>query len=77
MKNEKAISPQQCQTLLHWFSEFEEVVDFIQSKLAEAWCQEVEKRTNGQVVVEYFPGQTLTKARQVYDGVVEGSDTLL
>jgi len=43
----------------------------IQSKLAEAWCQEVEKRTNGQVVVEYFPGQTLTKARQVYDGVVE------
>lgn len=44
----------------------------IQSKLAEAWCQEVEKRTNGQVVVEYFPGQTLTKAKQVYDGVVEG-----
>ena len=26
----------------------------------------------GRVVVEYFPGQTLTKARQVYDGVVEG-----
>jgi TRAP-type C4-dicarboxylate transport system substrate-binding protein len=44
----------------------------IQSKLAEAWCKEVETRTNGQVVVEYFPGQTLTKARQVYDGVVEG-----
>ena len=44
----------------------------IQSKLAEAWCKEVEKRTNGAVVVEYFPGQTLTKARQVYDGVVEG-----
>ena len=44
----------------------------IQSKLAEAWCKEVEERTNGQVVVEYFPGQTLTKAKQVYDGVVEG-----
>jgi TRAP-type C4-dicarboxylate transport system substrate-binding protein len=44
----------------------------IQSKLAEAWCKEVEKRTNGEVVVEYYPGQTLTKARQVYDGVVEG-----
>ena len=44
----------------------------IQSKLAETWCKEVEKRTNGQVVVEYFPGQTLTKAKQVYDGVVEG-----
>lgn len=44
----------------------------IQSKLAEAWCKEVEKRTGGQVVVEYFPGQTLTKATQVYDGVVTG-----
>lgn len=44
----------------------------IQSKLAEAWCQEVEKRTNGEVVVEYYPGQTLSKANQVYDGVVEG-----
>jgi TRAP-type C4-dicarboxylate transport system substrate-binding protein len=48
----------------------------IQSKLAEAWCKEVEKRTNGEVVVEYFPGQTLTKARQVYDGVVEGISDL-
>ncbi len=44
----------------------------IQSKLAEAWCKEVEKRTQGRVVVEYFPGQTLTKAAQVYDGVVTG-----
>ncbi len=44
----------------------------IQSKLAEAWCREVEKRTNGQVKVDYFPGQTLTKANQCYDGVVQG-----
>lgn len=48
----------------------------IQSKLAEAWCKEVEKRTNGRVVVEYFPGQTLTKANQVYDGVVTGLSDL-
>ncbi len=44
----------------------------IQSKLAESWCKEIQKRTNGQVVIEYFPGQTLTKSRQVYDGVVTG-----
>ncbi|MEW5721966.1 MAG: hypothetical protein AB1896_02595 [Thermodesulfobacteriota bacterium] len=42
----------------------------VQSKLAEEWGQEVEKRTEGRVVVEYFPGQTLTKANVVYDGVV-------
>lgn len=44
----------------------------IQSKLAEAWSKEVEARTNGRVKVQYYPGQTLTKARQCYDGVVEG-----
>jgi len=48
----------------------------IQSKLAEAWCKEVEKRTNGRVKVEYYAGQTLTKARQVYDGTVEGLSDL-
>jgi TRAP-type C4-dicarboxylate transport system substrate-binding protein len=44
----------------------------IQSKLAEAWSKEVEKRTGGKVKVEYYAGQTLTKARQCYDGTVEG-----
>ena len=44
----------------------------IQSKLAEQWCHEVEKRTNGTVKIDYFPGGTLTKAKQCYDGVVEG-----
>ncbi|MGA6927699.1 MAG: TRAP transporter substrate-binding protein [Desulfosarcina sp.] len=44
----------------------------VQSELAEAWCKEVEKRTDGQVTVDYFPGGTLTKAQQCYDGTVEG-----
>ncbi len=44
----------------------------VQSKLAESWCQEVEKRTAGKVTVDYFPGGTLTKAQQCYDGAVEG-----
>jgi TRAP-type transport system periplasmic protein len=44
----------------------------IQSILGQKWCDEVEKQTGGQVVVEYYPGQTLTKSKQVYDGVVTG-----
>jgi len=44
----------------------------IQSKLAETWCKEIEKRTDGRVKVIYYPGQTLTKAKQMYDGVVQG-----
>ena len=48
----------------------------IQSKLAEAWCKEVEKRTQGKVKVEYYPGGTLTKAAQCYDGVVTGQSDI-
>jgi len=44
----------------------------IQSHLAQAWCDEVKKRTDGKVFVEYYPGGTLTKSKQVYDGVVSG-----
>ncbi|MGD9211181.1 MAG: TRAP transporter substrate-binding protein [Desulfobacteraceae bacterium] len=44
----------------------------IQSVLAEAWCKEVEKRTNGEVRIAYYPGQTLTDATQTYDGVLKG-----
>ncbi len=42
------------------------------SKLAEAWCEEIEKRTGGKVQIAYYPGQTLTKGTQCYDGVVNG-----
>lgn len=44
----------------------------MQSKLAASWCAEVEKRTNGEVVVKYFPGGTLAKGPQIYDGVASG-----
>jgi TRAP-type C4-dicarboxylate transport system substrate-binding protein len=44
----------------------------IQSQLAESWCKEVEKRTEGRVKVQYFAGQTLTKAKQTYDSIVDG-----
>ncbi len=43
-----------------------------QSVLAEAWCKDVESVTNGKVVIDYYPGQTLAKAPQLYDAVVEG-----
>ena len=36
------------------------------------WAKEIEKRTDGQVKITVFPGGTLTKANQCYDGVVKG-----
>ncbi len=44
----------------------------VQSQLAESWCKEVEKRTQGRIKVQYFAGQTLTKAKTTYDSVVDG-----
>ena len=40
--------------------------------LANEWCKEIEKRTNGAVKIQMFPGGTLTPADQCYDGVVKG-----
>ena len=44
----------------------------IQSQLSEDWCKEVAKRTEGRVTVQYFAGQTLTKAKQTYESVMDG-----
>lgn len=62
--------PAQAQTRLSYSCFFPPT--HVQAKLAEEWCKEVEKRTNGQVVVDFYPGGTLTKAPQTYDGVVQG-----
>lgn len=44
----------------------------IQAKVAEEWAREVEKRTNNRVKITVYAGGTLTKAPQVYEGVVNG-----
>ncbi len=38
----------------------------------ERWAKEVEKRTNGKVVVETYPGGTLLGAKEMMDGVIQG-----
>jgi len=47
-----------------------------QAKAAMDWAKEVEKGTNGKVQITTFPGGTLTKAPQCYDGVVKGISDL-
>lgn len=44
----------------------------VHSQLAESWCREVEKRTNGQIVFNYFPASTLTRPQQTYSAVAKG-----
>ncbi len=44
----------------------------IQCKIAEEWAREVEKRSNGRLKINIFPGGALTKAPQCYEGVING-----
>ncbi|MBN1836445.1 MAG: TRAP transporter substrate-binding protein [Spirochaetales bacterium] len=44
----------------------------LQAQTAEAWAREVESRTKGRVKITMYAGETLTKAPQVYEGVVNG-----
>ena len=48
----------------------------IQSQLVDSWCKEVETRTKGRVSIKHYPGQTLTKAAECYEGVVKGHSDL-
>ncbi len=50
--------------------------DHIQSQLVDSWCREVETRTKGRVNIKHYPGQTLTKAGECYEGVVRGRSDL-
>lgn len=43
-----------------------------QSKICQEFISELEKRTDGRIKVLYFPGGSLLKATQMYEGVVTG-----
>jgi TRAP-type transport system periplasmic protein len=42
------------------------------SVLAAEWAKEIEKRTNGRVVITVHHGGTLTPGDKIYDGVIRG-----
>jgi TRAP-type transport system periplasmic protein len=44
----------------------------IQCITAQAWADEVKKRSNGRIDITVYPGGTLTPAPQCYEGVVNG-----
>ena len=44
----------------------------IETDLIQPWAKEIEEATDGKVKVVSYPGETLLKASDVYDGVVSG-----
>jgi TRAP-type C4-dicarboxylate transport system substrate-binding protein len=43
-----------------------------QSKVLEEFCRDLEKRTGGQVKVDYYGGGSLLRSTAMYDGIVSG-----
>ena len=43
-----------------------------QSTMLEEFCRELEKRTGGQVKVDYYPGQSLLSSTAMFDGILKG-----
>ena len=48
----------------------------VHTKLAIQWAEEIEKRTNGRVKIEVFPGSVLSGASENYDCVANGVSDL-
>ncbi|MEN6350277.1 MAG: TRAP transporter substrate-binding protein [Syntrophomonas sp.] len=44
----------------------------IEMQLVQPWAKAIEEATNGQVKITSYPGETLLKANDIYDGVVKG-----
>lgn len=42
------------------------------ANLADQWCKEVEKRSNGKVKISFHPGGSLAPANQSYEAAVRG-----
>jgi TRAP-type transport system periplasmic protein len=43
------------------------------AQLAQEWCKEVEKRTNGRVKITYYPTNALVPITKTYEAVVTGT----
>ncbi|PPC77654.1 C4-dicarboxylate ABC transporter substrate-binding protein [Pokkaliibacter plantistimulans] len=54
------------------FSHFWPATSAIHKEVFQAWADDVEKASNGELKVQLFPSQTLTKADAAYQGAVNG-----
>jgi TRAP-type transport system periplasmic protein len=61
------------QTVNLSLSHFFPPTHFVNTEMVRQWVEEVEKASNGYIKINVFPGGTLLKAPETYDGVVSGT----
>lgn len=66
-----AVPPLRSQEITLTYAFFAPANTFPAKQMAH-WAEQVNKRTNGKVLVRTFPGGTLLGARDMYDGVTKG-----
>lgn len=66
------VSPAQAQIKLS-YANFVPAIETFPHVQMERWVKEVEKRTNGKVKVDTYPGGTLLHAKNMFDGVAAGT----
>ncbi|MBN2059183.1 MAG: TRAP transporter substrate-binding protein [Deltaproteobacteria bacterium] len=67
------INPSSAQKIELSLSHFYPAVSFQDNKMHAQWIAEIEKATNGKVKITVFPGATLLKPAETYDGIVSGT----
>lgn len=66
-----AVSTAQAETTLR-MSHFWPGASAINKQIFEAWAEQVEKDSNGELKVENYPSQTLSQADETYEAVTNG-----
>lgn len=60
-------------TIKYSLSNFFPASHFMNTRLINGWVAEVEQATNGQLKFDVFPGATLLKPNETYEGVISGT----
>jgi TRAP-type C4-dicarboxylate transport system substrate-binding protein len=55
------------------FAHFFPASHFVHARLVKDWVTEIDQATNGQLKFDVFPGATLLKPAETYEGVISGT----
>ena len=67
------VNPTSAKPITLSLSHFFPASHFVNTRMVKQWVDEIEAATNGKVKIDVFPGGTLLKPNETYEGVVSGT----